>query len=66
MTGNTIYNHSKQMSFQAIQAIKMPIFDMLSPMGILETNLVYLFLMIIVLISRQTLTAQQLSHHFLQ
>jgi len=54
------------MSFQAIQAIKMPIFDMLSPMGILETNLVYLFLMIIVLISRQTLTVQQLLHRFLQ
>ena len=27
MTGNTIYNHSKQMSIGAIQARKMPIFD---------------------------------------
>jgi hypothetical protein len=29
------------MSFQAIQAIKMPIFDIKSQMGRLETNLVY-------------------------
>lgn len=27
MTGNTIYNHSKQMSILATEARKMPIFD---------------------------------------